>query len=230
MATKENPPQINDLREQIDYLETQIRNAEMAASQRLEGAAPIQALYKWKAPERIHERKQRPWYIGIALIVIFVIMYAALTANYMLIVAMIMLLMLLYALNAFPPKIIEHEITNKGLNVFGQLYLWNRIEGFWVSQRGKSLVINIDLVERRVKRMILLVGEGDAKRIVRELVMRIDYINPGATRQDLLSKLTEGKHLPLTDFLDVFEESEKLESKAAKSSAKPAQEDKLTSK
>ena len=117
--------------------------------------------------------------------------------------------MLLYALNTFPPKIIEYEILNKGIKAFDKIFVWNRIESFWVSKRSGQYVLNINLLEGNMNRMILLVGDGNADTIVQELVKHIDYINPGGTRQDLISKMTEGKHVPLTAFLDVFEESEK---------------------
>ncbi len=211
MEKETKAPNIDELRNQIDELEAKIRDAEMAANARLEEAAPIRTLYRWNAPERLYTPKSRNWYVGIAFIVVIIVAYSALTGNYLLILALIMLLMLIYALNTFPPKMVEHEITNKGLKTFNKIYMWNKIESFWVSERSKEYVININLIEGQVNRMILLVGEGDVSTIVTELVKRVDYINPGGTKQDILSKLTEGKHIPLTQFLDVFGESKKLE-------------------
>lgn len=200
---------VDTLRSQIDYLEEKIRNAELVANQRYDAAAPIQTVYKWKAPERIFNPKGRQWYISVAFIVIIIVAYSALTANYLLILTLIMLLILLYALNTFPPKILTHEITNKGLKIFDKIFVWNKIDGFWVSRRAEQYVINIDLVNEDMNRIIILVGTGDPKIIVQEMVKRIDYINPGGTKQGILSRLTEGQHVPLTEFLDVFEESEK---------------------
>jgi hypothetical protein len=199
----------DELKNQIDYLEAKLRSAELEANARLEEAAPIQTLYKWRAPERIFAPKNRSWYVSVAFVVIIIVAYSALTANYLLILALIVLLILLYALNTFPPKVIEHEITNKGIKTFDKIFTWNKIENFWVSRRSNQYLLNIDLLDGSVKRMILLVGDGDANKIVQELVKRVDYINPGGTRQDFLSKLTEGRHVPLTEFLDVFEESRK---------------------
>jgi len=219
---KKQPKDIGDLRTQIDYLEEQIRQAEMAASERLEQSAAIRSIYKWKAPERIFDPKGRKWYITVAFITILIVAYSALTGNYLLILALIMLLMLLYALNTFPPKILEHEITNKGLKIFEQIHTWNRIESFWVAKRSNQYVLNINLADRRVNRIIILVGQGDPNIIVQELVKRVDYINPGGTKQDILSRLTEGKHIPLTKFLDVFEESRKLNKEKPRPNKAPA--------
>lgn len=209
--TPQNPNSRNfdNLKGQIDYLEEKIRQAEMAASAKMDQAAPIRSIYKWKAPERIYEPKSQQWYTTVALITVVIVAYSALTGNYLLIMALIILLVLLYAMNTFPPKIVEHDITNKGISTFDKIFVWNKIESFWVSRRSKQYVVNIDLAERNMNRIILLIGEGDVNKIVQELVKRVDYINPGGTRQDILSKMTEGKHIPLTTFLDVFEEGKK---------------------
>ncbi|MBN1331563.1 hypothetical protein JW978_01605 [Candidatus Dojkabacteria bacterium] len=216
MATKESDPKssepdVSGLRAEIDRLEAKIRAAEMAANAQLEEAAPLQTLLKWKAPERLYTQRGRPWYVTVAFITVIIIAYSALTGNYLLIVALITLLILLYAMNALPPRVIEHEITNKGLKTFDKIYTWNKIEGFWVSKRAGQFVMNIDLFDESIGRMILLLDPKQASEIVGELVKRVDYINPGGTGQDIISKLTEGKHVPITEFLDIYGESEKLD-------------------
>ncbi len=201
---------LDELRQQIDYLEKQIRQAEQAAMLKLEESAPLQSIYKWKAPERIHVKRSKNWYITVSFFIVIIVAYSALTQNYLLILALIMLLILLYALDTFPPKEIEHEILNKGIKTMDKIYTWNKIESFWVTKRNDQYVLNFDLYDERIPRMILLVGNGNINKIVRELVFRIDYKNPGGTQQDILTRLTEGKHMPLTKFLDVFKESKKL--------------------
>ncbi|MBD3280199.1 hypothetical protein GF389_01585 [Candidatus Dojkabacteria bacterium] len=208
-------PDVNELRNEIDRLEAKIREAEMAANAKLEEAAPLRTVLKWKAPERIYTQKGRRWYVIVAFITIIIIAYSALTGNYLLILALITLLILLYAMNVLPPRIIEHEITNKGLKTFDKIYTWNKIVGFWVSKREGQYVMNVDLFDESVPRMILLLDNNKAKasEIVSELVKRVDYVNPGGTNQDILSKLIEGKHMPLTDFVDVFGEGEQIKEK-----------------
>lgn len=210
MEKETQPTNVSELREQIDQLEEKIRQAETAASQKLEEAAPIRSIYKWKAPERIFNPKGRPWYVTVGFITVVVVAYAALTGNYMLILALIMLLMLLYALNTFPPNVVEHEITNKGLNSFGQLYTWNKFINFWVSRRENHYLLNFTLAQGNVSKLIILVGKGEPDIIVQALVKHIDYLNPGGTKQNFVTKYLEGDHIPLTKFYDVFKESEKL--------------------
>lgn len=207
-SPKISGPAVNELRDEIDRLEAKIREAELAANAKLEQAAPLRTMLKWSAPERVYTQRGRSWYVTVAFITVIIIAYSALTANYLLILALITLLILLYAMNVFPPKMADHEITNKGLKTFNKIYTWNKIEGFWVSQRGEHKVMNINLVDEAVGRMILLLDEKKAANIVSEFVKWVDYINPGGTRQDMISRMTEGKHLPLTDFLDVYEAAE----------------------
>lgn len=210
----ENETQLSntqELRQQIDMLEEKIRQAEMAAQQKLEEAAPLRSIYKWKAPERIYSPKGRPWYVTIGLVTVIVVAYAALTGNYLLILALIMLLMLLYALNSFPPKMLEHEITNKGINTIGQLYTWDKFLNFWVSQRDNQYLLNFTLTEGNVSKIILLIGRGDLKLIIREIAKYVDYLNPGGTKQNFINRYLEGNHIPLPQFYDMLESEQSSE-------------------
>ena len=212
--SKTNPkisgPDVNELRDEIDRLEAKIREAELAANAKLEQAAPLRTMIKWKAPERVYTQRGRRWYVTVAFIAVIIIAYAALTANYLLIVALIALLSLMYAMNIIPPKIVEHEITNKGLKTFDRIYTWNKIEGFWVSEREGHKMLNVNLFDEAVSKMILILDDKLASQIVSEMVRWVDYINPGGTKQDIISRYTDGRHLPLTDFLDVYAAAEEV--------------------
>ncbi len=210
---KNSAPNIDTLREQIDKLEEQIRQAEIAAADKMEELGPIKSQYKWKAPDRIFNPKGKQWYTTVAMITTVIIAYAALTSNYFLILSLVVLLMLLYALNTFPPNTVEHEITNKGLTVFDRVYTWDKILNFWVTTRNGEHILNFTLFEGNVNRMILLQGDGDINKIVEILVKRVDYLNPGGGNQDILTRYMEGKHVPLTKFIDVFQKSKELNSK-----------------
>jgi hypothetical protein len=209
MADKKTDPKISgsdvtELRDEIDRLEAKIREAELAANAKFEQAAPLRTILTWKAPERVYTQRGRRWYVTVAFISVIIIAYAALTGNYLLILSLIALLSLMYAMNIIPPKIVEHEITNKGLKTMDRIYTWNKIEGFWVSEREGHKMLNVNLFDEGVSKMILLLDEKQAPQIVTEMVKWVDYINPGGTRQDIISRYTDGKHLPLTDFLDVY--------------------------
>ncbi len=231
LNTKNNQKQtvedLEKLRAQIDYLEEKIRQAEKASVSKLEQADPLQTIYKWESPERLHTKKNKTWYTIVYFFTSIIVAYSALTHNYLLILALIMLLVLLYALDSFPPKMITHEILNQGIKTMNKIYSWDRIVEFWVTERSGQYVLNFTLLDEQVPRMIILAGKGDINKIVRELVLRIDYKNPGGTKQDIFSRITEGKHLPVTQFLDVFAESQKLEQKQT---IKPQPNEKLSKK
>ncbi|KKQ11050.1 MAG: hypothetical protein US23_C0012G0001, partial [candidate division WS6 bacterium GW2011_GWE1_36_69] len=66
-------PDFSELRTQIDYLEEKLRDAEMAATAKLEESAPIKTLYKWRAPERIFNPKGREWYVSVGFVVMIIV-------------------------------------------------------------------------------------------------------------------------------------------------------------
>lgn len=218
---KKNTEELNKMRVQIDALEEQIRQAEMASQTKMEEYAPIKSIYKWKAPLRIFNPKGQSWYVTVAFVVIIVVAYSALTANFFLIIALIALLVLVYALNVYPPPIVEHEIINKGIKAFNKVYLWRTIRSFWITERSNHYLIHIQLNNERLPTFILLIGEGDPGVIVREMMKRIDYVNPGGS-QNPIDRLVQGKHQPITKFLDIYAESEKIQKKLSKKTTKPA--------
>jgi hypothetical protein len=166
---------------------------------------PLQNLYSWKAPERVYDLKSRRWYTVIAAIAMFGIIYAALVQDYMLIVAIIALVMMLYTVNSVPPHVTSHQITNKGLYSFNTLFLWKNLLNFWVSKRGKHTLIHIDY---RVKpkdiyyqHMIILQGESDLKKVVSYLVRNVDYLGESEIERNALSSLTDGAYQPLLSII-----------------------------
>jgi hypothetical protein len=171
----------------------------------MEEQAPMRLLYEWKAPERVYTQRTRKWYVGVAVIAMLIIAYSALTANVVLIFLVIAMMLVIYSLASIPPHEITNKITNKGLNVFDNLYIWRNFIYFWVTKRGNEHVIHLEFKEKYTdvyyQRMILLTGKGDLKQIVFELLKHIDYLNSGSG--GILSKWVEGEFIPLLRIIDV---------------------------
>lgn len=197
--------QTKEIQAELNRLDQQISSAKRLQEIMLEEGRPIYSVYKWKAPDRVHDPKEKNWYIAVAALAMVVIVYSALVFNWLLIITVIALLLLIYAVNTIPPKEIELEITNKGLNLFNQLIPWRDIKTFWISQRGNHNLINFEIQSNKdpnPRRVIVLQGQGDITKIVTYLVDHVDYLSEDAAGTGFISTMLEGRYMPLIQFLD----------------------------
>lgn len=165
---------------------------------------PYQTLYKWTAPSRVFVERSGTFYGLISLASVVIIALAAATQQYLLIVVTIAVMILLYVSSTVKPQILEHEITNRGVRLGQQLYSWKNIEGFWLSERAGQLILVIDLAPNFVpNRILVLVGSGDVRKIVTELLQNSPYVSPRAAGIDLVSTFTYGKYLPISTWQGV---------------------------
>lgn len=191
---------LSQLRNEIEQLEKNINEARRKELIIAEERSPLKSIYKWQAPERPFEPKPREWYIKYGFAALVIIILAVLTDTYLLIFAVVGLFALSYAMNTIPPQVMTHEITNKGLRVSGKLFIWKQIPTFWITERGNSTFINLEVDGSSEKKIILLVGGGNINIIAKELVKYIDYLNPSEAPQDLILSIASGKHKSIGDF------------------------------
>lgn len=199
-----NKVSIKELREEIRRLDEQISGAQNIQKVLEEEKKPLYVYYQWTAPERIYTPRDRRWYIIISSIAMFVIVMALLTNNFGLVFAVIALILLVYALHSVPPVEVTHELTNKGLSTFSRLIRWKEIDSFWVSKRSNHTLINFAINENNVdggEKLIILLGNGDLDKIVQYMSQFIDYLPSDSARNGILSSITEGEIVPLSDFL-----------------------------
>jgi hypothetical protein len=196
--SKDEPTRVTSA--EIESLDKTIGQEKEIQKILLEETMPLETIYKWDAPERVFEKRDRRWYVIVASVAMGAIVLSALTNNFVLIFAIIALVLVLYTLNTIPPHIINHEITNKGVHSFDNLYTWKNIQSFWVVKRGKEFVINLEVKlnsETSHRRMIILVGSGDLQKIVAYLVRHIDYLSPNEVGINPFNRFIEGEYLPL---------------------------------
>lgn len=194
-----------EIRSEIAQLDAQIASSKQYQAKIQQEREPLHTIYKWSAPERVFEIKDRRWYVTVAAISMIIIVYSALTGNYLLIFTVIALILLVYAINSIPPKDVTHEITNKGVHIFESLILWSQIDAFWLTKRGDNLMLHLEVLDKGssfVRRVIILVGNGNAKKIITYLVQHIDYLSPEEIGLNIVSKYLEGTYQPLMKYLE----------------------------
>ncbi len=197
-----NPEQLDQIRTKIELLKQDLALAEQIQRDRELEIAPLQSIYTWEAPNRVYSEKNANWYGIVSLVFIIGIAVAVVTQEYLLVIALISLMILLYISNTIPPKIIEHEITNKGLRTNNTLYTWDRLRGFWFSRRNKQLLLIVDLNPKdNPNRLLMLVGTGNPSELAKYLLKHAPYLQKGETGEDIISAFTLGDYARLDEFI-----------------------------
>ncbi|MCA9385387.1 hypothetical protein KC717_01930 [Candidatus Dojkabacteria bacterium] len=197
--TKSKQEQLTELKQQIERLEKELSSdAEGANTISSNTNVPIKELYAWEAPDRITLVKSKAWYTTLATTAGVVIFIALLIENFFLIPAILAIIFLIYVMNTVPPKNIRNIITNKGVQIDSEFYLWKDIECFWVSEREGEMIINVELTDYK-GRIMLLLGKGDINSILTEMIKHEDYREPKGIGS-VMSRLVDGKNKKLTDF------------------------------
>lgn len=203
--TEENfKPSRKLIHEEIEKLEKQAKSSELIQQMILEERRPIYSVYKWESPERVFEPKDKKWYLMVSSVSMFIIVLALLTENYGLVVAIISLIILLYALNSVRPQNFAHEITNKGISINSTLHTWKKIERFWISRKGAHRFLNI-LVSKQNKdteQIITYLGAADVKKIVSYVTQFVDYIPENEINNNFVNKKLFGSIESLSSFID----------------------------
>ena len=199
-----NNSSIKSAREEIESLDAQILKAKALREAIEEERKPIYSVYKWISPERVFEPKDKKWYLIISSISMFIIVLSLLTENYGLVIAIVSLIVLLYALNSVPARDISHEITNKGVSLNSVLYTWKKISKFWISTRGEHKFLNtiIEDKENQEEQLITYLGNADVKKIVSFLSQYVDYISEMETNNNFISNKLFGRTDPLSKFIE----------------------------
>lgn len=190
-------------REELESLDSQISRAKSLRKALEEERKPIYSVYQWESPERAFEPKDKKWYLIVSSVSMFIIVLSLLTENYGLVIAIVALIILLYALNSVPPQNVKHEITNKGISINSVLYTWKKVSKFWISTRGKNVYLHTLLEDKndQEEQLIVYLGNADTKKIVSYLSQYIEYIPETEINNNFLSTRLFGEIQPLSKFI-----------------------------
>jgi hypothetical protein len=202
--SEEKDSTLKSAREELQALDSQIYRAKAMREALEEERKPIYSVYKWESPERVFDTKDKKWYLIVSSVSMFIIVLSLLTENYGLVIAIISLIVLLYALNSVPPQNVKHEITNKGISINTVLSTWKKITKFWISSRGEHLFLNITIEDKygQEDQVISYLGNADVKKIVSYLSQYVDYVTENEINNNFIFAKLFGKVEPLSRFID----------------------------
>lgn len=158
---------------------------------------PVKTLLTWKAPSRPYRRKDKSYFITVAILILLVSAIAFLANEMLLIGALLALGFLVYVLNFVAPQEIDYKISTQGVTVGDHFYHWQELDSFWFSEKEGHKMLNI-LTRFRFPGLIMIVmgdvSEEEVKRITARY-LPFHEIAPKSTMEKWSDYLQ--KHFPL---------------------------------
>jgi hypothetical protein len=133
----------------------------------------------WETQEYHYTEKTADWYWIVGIVTITIAIIAIILNN---IVFAILILVASFTLTLFaskPPKIMEVEINNLGVNIGRTHYPYGNLESFWVETR------------EHVPKVLF----KSKKLLMPYIVVFIEDVEPGDVRLFLLNHLAEEEHV-----------------------------------
>jgi len=144
------------------------------------------ASLEWKFREfELRHTRGIWWYAGAGVVVGALLVYCAITANYLFAVLVMLVTLVVFSHQVYTPPFVVCEITNDGITLDDEFYPWKSIENFWIItvaaeqrytlyckvKRGLSPLLSIPLVNAsRVEQVRAMLSEyvEEDKEYVRE--------------------------------------------------------------
>lgn len=119
--------------------------------------------FKWTAPEYIFHEKSADWYWWVGVIAVFLIAISIYYGNWLFVAVVIIgaFSMFLYAMR--PPRTIEYSATTRGIKTDHQMYPYQTIEHFFISEhQNKEKEVLLLLKMRKAMDPLIIIPLGDA--------------------------------------------------------------------
>ncbi len=145
-------------------------------------------LLEWEAPERIYTKKGKSYFKNLFTLLGVLAVVAIFFKEFFLAGVLAALGFLQWVLNANPPKITKHIVTNRGIKAHGHDYDWDHLKEFWFAEHAGQVVLHVDTKNAYPGRLYLLLGKVGRNEITEVLSRYISYQRKA--KEDLLEKIS----------------------------------------
>jgi len=187
---------IDDLKKKIADLEKEIDKVKGKEKKPIplkkKKIVPTKNFYTWKSPARVFSKKNKVWFLKIALISLLMILFFAILQDFMMILVICVGVLLVFLLASVPPKEAKHIITNKGIKSLGQSFLWEDMKEFWISIKEKRIVLYIQMKEKFPSRLVLILNNEREEKKVADIIGNYLEYKEYEKKQGWLTKRADG--------------------------------------
>ena len=136
-----------------------------------------EAVFAWTAPEYIQHAKSKLWYAVEAAAAALLLIYAVLSGNYTMALALLVLAAVYHYLHEkHPPKNIKIVVSNMGIKVGAMIFPYDHVQAFWMMYHPPYLkTLNL-----RIR-----------KHFFSDVVIQLADMNPASVRHFLCGQIPE---------------------------------------
>lgn len=139
----------------------------------------------WQTQEYDFIPKTREWYWVVGIIAGGIIAASVLLGNILFAILISVAAFTIMLFGARPPQGVHAEITSQGVTLNNEFYSYKSLESFWIYTADPASIIF-----------------KSKKTLAPYLIVRLEYLDPGNTRDFLLKYLPEEEHrIPFADLL-----------------------------
>ncbi len=147
-----------------------------------------EALISWNAPEHFYVEKSPDWYWAVGIITLAISAVTIIFGNIITGIFVLVAAVALVIHASQPPRIVYHEINDRGLIVHDKFYPFLTLESFWIPHDELPPKIILKSRKLLMPYIVLFIDELDPED-VREIMLR--YIAETEHREHFLHKVLE---------------------------------------
>ena len=142
---------------------------------------PLKVLMVWQAPARLYKTRDKEFYSTLGAIAFLIAVILLFIKEWFAIVLVISVAFLAYVFATIKPEKIEYQLTNRGVTVAGNTYLFGELGRFWFEEKMKQKIL---LIERPIAfpyRLTIPLGQTDPQKIKEILAKYLPFEQPERT-------------------------------------------------
>jgi len=198
---------IEELQKRIQELENKITQKEPEKKEKLQDFVKQETLHTWDSPSRVFVKRDKPWFLKVAVVALILILLAAFLQDFFVIIVISIIVLITYLLASIPPGNVHHEITNKGIISIGTLYEWDRLNEFWVSDKYGWKIVYIHTKRRIPARLVLLISRKEENTVVRLIGQYLPY-KEFEEKQGWITRISDGIMVNPEHYTHLFKQKE----------------------
>lgn len=197
------PKEINPIIKEIRNKSLSLREKSQIVMPDLYPSNPEDIYYQWVAPSRLAIKRDKNWYWTVALVIMFIILFAVLAKQFMLVAVALAFMFAIYVTQSVPASDTVYKLTKQGVEIGEgeslEIYSWAQLLDFSYYYKSNTEIMYIDTILAVPQRLQILFSQEDRKNINMIMETNLPY-KPPPKKQDWLSKMTIGIYIPSHEF------------------------------
>lgn len=152
---------------------------------------PLEIYYSWESPSRTYEKKDKPWFLKVAIAALLLILFFAFLQDFIVILVICVIVLILFLLSSIPPNTVKHVISNKWIKTIETKYKWKELKDFWVAVKNNQTIVYIGTKLKFPPRLLLIINKENEEKVIQLLGKYLEY-KEFDKKQGWVSRTTDG--------------------------------------